>query len=81
MSSVALYSVDLTDGDKTVYDTEGQEAASAEVARDEAVRLLTEVARAGIMDGEDHLIVGIVKNDTGEAVYRVTLALTCTRLQ
>jgi len=78
---MARYFVDVTDGAETACDTAGEEAASAEAARDEAVRLLTEVAKAKVTDGEDHLLLGLVKDATGGAVYRVMLALTCTRLQ
>ena len=56
------------------------EAMSSEMARDEAVRLLTEIVQSKITKGDGHMLVGVVKGGAGQAVYRVLLALTCTKL-
>lgn len=52
-----------------------------EAARDEAIRLLTEMARARIIEGDGHSLVGVVKDDASRAIYRVLLTLTCTKLE
>ena len=75
------YSVHVNDGRATLSLPAGKEATSPEVARDEAVRLLIEMARARAAGGGDHLLVGVVENDASQAVYRVLLTLTCTKLE
>ena len=75
------YSVHVNDGRATLSLPAGKQATSPEVARDEAVRLLTEMAKAKAAEGGDHLLVDVVEDDTSQAVYRVLLTLTCTRLE
>ena len=53
---------------------------SPEMTRDEAVRLLIEMAQSKITKGDGHMLVGVVKDAAGQAIYRVLLALTCTKL-
>ena len=74
------YSIDVDDGHASISVPTGRQATSPEVARTEAVRLLTEMAKAKIVDGDEHLLVGVVKDDASRAIYRVLLTLTCTRL-
>lgn len=57
----------------------GGRATSPEVARDEAVQLLTEMVKAKAAEGGNHLLVGVVENDASQAIYRVLLTLTCIR--
>ena len=58
----------------------GRHATSFKAARDEAVWLQTELAKAKIVEGDQHLLVGLVKDDANRAIYRPLLTVTCTKL-
>ncbi len=75
------YSVHVNDGHSNVTVPAEGHATSPEVARDEAVRLLTELAKAKIVEGDEHLLVGVVKDDANRAIYRMLLTMTCTKLE
>ena len=75
------YFLDVNDGRATLSVPAGGQAASPTVARDEAVRLLTEMAKAQVAEGDAQLLVGAVTDDASRAIYRVLLTLTCTKLE
>ncbi len=74
-----LYFVDFNDGLTEVRDDVGSEAPNPEAARDEAVRLLTEAARAGVARSSEQLLVATVRDSANQNLYRLVLALTCSR--
>ncbi|MGI4942577.1 MAG: DUF6894 family protein [Janthinobacterium lividum] len=78
---MSYYSVHVNDGHSNVSMPAGRHVTSPEVARDEAVWLLTELAKAKIFEGDEHLLVGVVKDDANRAIYRVLLTMTCTKLE
>ncbi len=74
-----LYFVDINDGQITTHDDAGSDASSPEVARDEAVRLVTEVAKAAVGSGSEQLLVATVRDEAEQEVYQITMSLTCQR--
>lgn len=74
-----LYFVDSNDGHTEVRDDVGSEAANPEAARDEAVRLLTEVARSGVVYSSEQLLIATVRDGANQNLYRLVLALTCSQ--
>ncbi len=74
-----LYFVDIHDGQTTTHDDAGADAPSPEVARDEAVRLLTEVAKAKVGSSSEQLLVATVRDDVNQSIYQIMLSLTCRR--
>ena len=65
--------IDFDDGDDVCFDEEGFEAESFERARDEAIRLLPQVANEKLPDGNHREFVATLRNDRGIAVYQATL--------
>ena len=75
------YSGHVNDGYYNVFVPAGGHAKSPKVVRNEAVRLLTELAKAKILEGDENLLVGVVKDDANRAIYRELLTMTCTKLK
>lgn len=74
-----LYFVDLDDGRAETRDAVGAGASSPEAARDQAVRLLTEVAKAAVDGSSEQLLIATVRDGADRHIYRIVLALTCSR--
>ncbi len=74
------YSLVVHDGGSSLSVPVEGEAMSPEMARDEAVRLLAGMAQSKAAEGEGQMLVGVVRDGAGQAIYRVLLAFACTRL-
>ncbi len=73
------YFVDFNDGRIELRDDVGSEASDPETVRDEAVRLLTEIAKAGVARSGEQLLVATVRDGADQGLYRIVLALTCSQ--
>jgi len=70
---MARYFFDLHDGSFKLDDT-GTECADFDAVRREAKRLLPEVAKEVLPEGEDHLTLTVrVRDERHETVYTATL--------
>ncbi len=75
-----LYFVDFNDGHTEMRDDVGSEASGPDVAREEAVRLLTEAAKDGVAWGNKQLLIATIRNGADQELYRIMLTLTCSQL-
>ena len=69
------YFFDIDDGESQFRDEDGMEMPHLEAARDEAVRVLPDVAREVLPDGDRRTFASVVRNETGDVVFRATLSL------
>lgn len=69
------YYFDLYNGDDLVADEEGQVMETRERVRDEAVRILPEIARDEMPDGDCLSIAVRVKDETGRYIFEVSLSM------
>jgi len=74
------YFIDLQDGDFAYPDEEGSDLAGFEEARNEAITLLSQVARERLPDGEHREFVTTVRDEGGIALYRASLTFYGERL-
>ena len=75
------YFVDFNDGQAETCDNTGTDMPSPEAARDDVMRMLVDTARFEIArSGSGQLLVATVRDGAGQDLYRVMLALTCSRL-
>lgn len=69
------YFFDITDAGVFTRDEFGDDCEDDKDARDQAVSLLPEIARAEFPAGDQHEFVAAVRNEAGQVVYEASLAL------
>lgn len=69
------YFFDIDDGENQFRDDDGMEMPHLEAAGAEAVRVLPDVAREVLPDGDRRAFVSVVRDETGDVVFRATLSL------
>jgi hypothetical protein len=75
MSGSRFY-YEIRDGDILACDDEGQVFKNQEAAREDAVMLLSEMARKLPSRGTDHnKIIASVRDETGRLIFTATLSL------
>ena len=72
---------DIADGENSVRDTDGIDLSGLDEARKEALRVLPDVAREVMPDGDNRNIVARVRDESGRFVFQATLSLTAEWLQ
>lgn len=73
--NVARYFFDISDGVLTT-DNDGTEFPDAHAARDAAIKVLPDIARKEIGDGNSREVLVLVRDETGRAIFSASLALT-----
>jgi len=71
---VPRYYFDISDGDVTTTDTEGQEM-SIDEARQEAIGVLPQLAKDVLPDGDTRTFVSYVRDEEGSGIFRAKLTL------
>ncbi len=71
---------DTDNGGSAIRDDEGIECENLEAAVDEAAKVLPDMARDVLPDGDRRAFVVTVRDESGKAVYRFTLSLLGERL-
>ena len=69
------YFFDIDDGDRRTLDDEGFDLPGLQEARDEAIRVLPDIARDVLPDGDHRNFVVTVRAEGGLPVFRATLSL------
>jgi hypothetical protein len=69
------YYFDLINGDGLTPDDDGQVFETREEVRDEAVRILPDIARDEMPDGGDVSITVKVRDEAGRHIFEATLSL------
>ena len=69
------YYIDTDDDVLSVRDEEGQELANDAAAREMAHRVLPEMARQRLPDGEHRTLTAAVRDEAGTVLYIATLSL------
>lgn len=62
------------------WDDEGLDFSDLEVARDELIRAMGEITKDIMPDGDRDDLIGVIRDETGTPVLRVTLSLQIERL-
>jgi hypothetical protein len=73
------YYFDTADGDHHAPDNVGAEFPDLDVAADEAVRALSDIARDVLPDGDRRDLVTSVRDESGRVVFRATLSFAVAR--
>jgi hypothetical protein len=71
---------DSDDGEHLLVDDVGQDMPSFPAARDEAIRVLPDIARDMLPDGDERTFVSIIKDLDGKQICKATLVFRCDRL-
>lgn len=66
---------DLDDGDHRTIDDEGMELTSLDEAKRRAIAVLPAMARDVLPDGDIHVVVADVRDESGRGRIRATLTL------
>ena len=66
---------DISDGD-LIVDTDGTEFPNAHAARDEAIKVLPDIARTEIAARGHREVVVLMRNEAGRALFTAALTLT-----
>ncbi|WP_375465187.1 DUF6894 family protein [uncultured Methylobacterium sp.] len=69
------YFIDTDDGDTHVHDDEGRVLPDDAAARLAAQAALPDMARDKLPGGDARNLVAMVRNETGDLLYTVTMAL------
>jgi hypothetical protein len=77
---VPRYFFDIHDGETFTPDRDGLELKSIEAAAAEAKKALPDIVKDEMPDGDRRDFVVVVKDEAGQKVLRVTLALAVKRL-
>ena len=75
-----LYFVDFSDGRTEMRDGVGTDMPTPEAARNGVMRMLVDTARFEAAHGSEQRLVATVRDGADQELYRVMLALTCSRL-
>lgn len=70
-----LYFFDSGDHERVLRDDVGVELPGIQEARDEAVRLLPNIARDMCLGGDRQTIISMVRNEQDQLIFRATLSL------
>lgn len=74
------YFVDFQDGDKLQHDDDGMHVENFDQARDGAIRMLPQVAKEELPDGEHRRFAATIRDESGTILYRATLTFHGERL-
>lgn len=74
-SVVPRYFIDTNDDDLFVLDEEGLDLLDAQAARKAAQAALPDMAQEKLPDGDNRTFCATVRDETGEAIYQVSLTL------
>ena len=77
---MARYFFDIHDGDHFTPDDTGLELRDLEAAKAEAKKALPDIVKDEMPDGDRRDFVVVVKDEAGQSILRVTLALAVERL-
>lgn len=69
------YFFDIDDGENQTRDDEGVDLPHREAARKAAICALADVARDVLLDREQCDFTSVVRNETGDVVFRARLSL------
>ena len=69
------YFFDITDAGSVTRDAFGIDLADDDEARDQAVALVSAIARDAPLNGDQHEFVATVRNAAGGVVYEASLSL------
>ncbi len=71
---------DVLDGRKATYDDAGMEFAALEAARKEAQRTIGEIVKDSMPDGDEHVVVIRVREESGKTLLMVSTVMTVARV-
>ena len=69
------YFFDVFDGHRTTRDELGLDVADLSQVRHEAIDALPDVAREQLPDGDDTAFFVLVRDESGQQIFKATLAL------
>ncbi len=75
-----FYFVSFNDDQTETRDVVGSDAPSPEAARDDTMRTLAEIAKFGVAQGNEQLLVATIRDGANQQLYRIILTLTWSRL-
>lgn len=75
------YFFDIEDNGHVNLDAEGLEISSEKHVRDEAIRLLPELAGDELPDGPEHFFWVKVRDESGAYIFQASLELRCVWLR